>query len=300
MNYRVLKANLILFTAALVWGTTFVAQRVGMDHVGPLTYTAVRFTLGALFLLPWAWFRRHRRYPGFEGAGGRWLPLWAGVLAGTAMCAGINLQQIGLVRTTAGNAGFITGLYVIIVPILGYLWGHRPSLGVWIGAVLGAVGLYLLSVTSEFSLRPGDGWVLACAFAWGGHVWIVAWLSPKMDSYVLAFGQASVCAMLSFIMAAFTEEMSWAALVPAWLPILWGGIMSVGVGFTLQVIGQKNSPAAHAAIILSLEAVVAAVSGWLILGETMSPRGAWGAGLMLAGMLIAQLWTMKTQGPEMA
>jgi drug/metabolite transporter (DMT)-like permease len=300
MNFRVLKANLILFTAALVWGATFVAQRVGMDHVGPLTFTAVRFTLGALFLLPWAWFRRHRRYPGFEGSAGRWLPLWAGALAGTAMCAGINLQQIGLVSTTAGNAGFITGLYVIIVPILGFFLGHRPSLGVWIGAVLGAVGLYLLSVTSEFKLLPGDGWVLACAFAWAGHVWLVAWLSPKMDSYVLAFGQASVCALLSFIIALFTEEMSWAALAPAWLPILWGGLMSVGVGFTLQVIGQKNSPAAHAAIILSLEAVVAAISGWLILGETMGGRGAWGAGLMLSGMLIAQLWSMKKQGPDLA
>jgi drug/metabolite transporter (DMT)-like permease len=292
MNASIIKANLILFGAATVWGTTFVAQRVGMDHVGPITFSAVRFTLGALFLLPFAYYRRHRPYTGFSGRAAKYLPLWAGLLTGLAMSLGINLQQVGLVSTTAGNAGFITGLYVIIVPLAGFIWGYRPSAGVWIGAVLGAVGLYLLSVTRGFHMNPGDGWVLACAFAWAAHVWILGWLSPRMDSYVLAFGQAAVTALISWTIALIFEEISWAAVARVWFPVLWGGLMSVGVGFTMQVIGQKDSPPAHAAIILSLEAVIAAFSGWLILDETMTGRTLAGAGLMLTGMLIAQLWDL--------
>ena len=293
MDAKILKANLILFMAAVVWGSTFVAQRVGMNHVGPFTYTAVRFSLGALFLLPFALMRRKYRPLYLSKAFGPRLPYYGTAAAGLALFTGINLQQIGLVSTTAGNAGFITGLYVIIVPLVGLFWGNRPSTGVWIGAVLGAAGLYLLSVGEGFTLSPGDGWVLACAFAWAGHVWIVGWFSPRMDSYQLACGQAAVCAVLSFLVAWLTEEIVVSAWINAWLPIVWGGIMSVGIGFTLQVIGQKDSPPAHAAIILSLEAVVAAVSGWLILDEAVTARAALGAGLMLTGMLVAQLWALN-------
>ncbi|MEW5725978.1 MAG: DMT family transporter [Thermodesulfobacteriota bacterium] len=294
-SYRILRANTLLFLAAVVWGCTFVAQRAGMDHLGPLGFTGLRFTLGALCLLPLAWLRRRVPPPDFLSAG-KWTWLWGGGLAGVIMFAGINLQQIGLVQTTAGNGGFITGLYVVIVPLMGLLWASRPGLGVWTGAVLGAVGLYLLSVTKGFRLTPGDGWVLACAFVWAIHVWILGWLSPRMDSCVLAFGQAAVCAVLSWIAALLWEEMTWAGVVAAWLPLLWGGFMSVAVGFTLQVMGQKDSPPAHAAIILSLESVVAAVSGRLLLQESMTSRALLGAGLMLAGMLIAQLWAVYRPG----
>lgn len=291
MNLKVLKANALLLTAAVVWGSTFVAQRVGMDNLGPLSYTAIRFTMGAFFLLPLAWRRRggipvNRTEPPSAG-----MVVKASILAGLAMFAGINLQQIGLVHTTAGNAGFITGLYVVIVPLMGLIWGAKPGAGVWIGVAMGASGMYLLSVTEDFSLTQGDGWVLACAFAWAVHVWIVSWLSPKMDTCVLACGQATVCGGLSWLAALIMgETITVQAASAAWLPLLWGGIMSVGVGFTLQVAGQKDSPAFHAAIILSMEAVVAAISGWLILDETMTVRAAIGAGLMLTGMLIAQLW----------
>lgn len=290
-NIRVLRANALLFLAAIVWGSTFVAQRVGMDHLGPLGYTGIRFSLGALALAPAAWARRNVQPPDFLGAPWKKMWLWGALLAGSAMFMGINLQQIGLVYTTAGNAGFITGLYVIIVPIMGLFWKSKPDAGVWIGAVMGSAGLYLLSVTESFNLAPGDGWVLACAFAWALHVWIIGWLSPKMDSCVLACGQASVCAALSLTAALLTgETITINAMTEAWLPILWGGIMSVAIGFTLQVMGQKDSPPAHAAIILSLEAVVAAVTGWLILNEAMTSRTVTGAALMLGGMLTAQLW----------
>lgn len=294
MNTRILKANLILFMAATVWGATFVAQRVGMDNLGPFSFSGIRFTLGALTLLPLAWRQRRLKPAAYEGVHGRFLWIWGSLLAGIAMFFGINLQQMGLVQTTAGNGGFITGLYVVIVPILGLPFGRRPGTGVWIGAILGAVGLYFLSVTKDFSLAPGDGWVLLCAFVWAGHVWIVGYLSPRMVSSVLACGQAAVCAILSLIVAAFsTETITLAAVRGAAIPILWGGFMSVAVGFTFQVVGQKDSPPAHAAIILSMEAVVAMFSGWLVLNEPLTARSLLGAGLMLGGMLIAQLWAIK-------
>ncbi|MFH1138591.1 MAG: DMT family transporter [Pseudomonadota bacterium] len=293
MNTRVIRANILLFTAAVVWGTTFVAQRVGMDHLGPLSYTASRFTLGALVLLPLAWMRRGQKPPAVFGPPRPFTPVIGGLSAGLVMFAGINLQQVGLVETTAGNAGFITGLYVVFTPLLGLLGGIRPGGGVWLGGTLGAVGLYLLSVTDQFTLRPGDGWVLACAFCWAGHAWILGWFSPRMDSFVLAFGQTFVCAVLSWTAALFLEPLSLSAMLAGWIPIAYGGIMSAGVGFTLQVMGQKDSPPAHAVIILQLEAVVAAVSGWLILDESMSARAGLGALLMLAGMLTAQLWPFK-------
>ncbi|MEW6263927.1 MAG: DMT family transporter [Thermodesulfobacteriota bacterium] len=293
MNLQVLKANLLLFTAAVVWGGTFVAQRAGMDNLGPLAYTGVRFLLGSLFLFPLAWLRRHQRPPDFLAAG-RNFKIRGGILAGLIMFIGINLQQIGLVQTTAGKAGFITGLYVILVPLLGLALGRRPGAGVWLGVTLAASGLYLLSVTEAFTLAPGDGWVLVCALVWAVHVWIIGWLSPKMDAFVLAFGQAFVCALLSLAAAGLAgEAVTLAAIEKEAGPLAWGGIMSVAFGFTLQVMGQKESPPAHAAVIMSLESVFAAVSGWIILAETMSPRGLGGAGLMLAGALIAQLWPRR-------
>ncbi len=290
MNLPILKANALLFVAALVWGTTFVAQRVGMDHMGPFLFSGIRFALGAIILAPLALRAHNCSAPSSLSTSIKWLPLWGSALAGVLMCAGINLQQVGLVYTTAGKAAFITGLYVIIVPVLGLLFRQRPGLGLWVGAPLGVVGLFLLSVDEAFALGTGDGWVLACAFVWAFHMLLLGWLSPQLNSFVLAFGQSAVCAVLSLLVALFFEEISFSRLYSGVLPLLYGGIMSVGVGFTLQIIAQKDSPPAHAAIILQLEAVVGAASGWIMLGETMEGRQMSGALLMLAGMLVAQLW----------
>lgn len=292
MNVKVLRANVLLFLAALVWGATFVAQRAGMNDLGPFGYTGIRFTLGALLLAPLAWWRRHDPPPDLVWATGRkWRSYFGALLAGVAMFIGINLQQAGLVYTTAGKAGFITGLYVVMVPLLGLMWGRRTNLGIWLGVIMGTIGLYLLSVTEKFTLAPGDGLVLACAVVWAAHVWIVGWLSPKMDACFLACGQASVCAVLSLVTVVFTgETISLQAMKSAIIPILWGGALSVALGFTLQIMGQQDSPPAHAAIILALESVFAALAGWTILGEALPFRGIIGAGLMLTGTLVAQLW----------
>ncbi|MBN1140246.1 MAG: DMT family transporter [Deltaproteobacteria bacterium] len=291
MKNRILRANLLLLVVALIWGSTFVAQRLGTLHVGPFTFNAVRFFLGAAALFPLAWRTWKQHPPQSVGAAAPLPPLlWGSALAGLMLFAGINLQQIGLISTTAANAGFITGLYVVMVPMIGLLFGLRCGPGVWAGALLGVGGLYLMSVTEGFKLAPGDLWILAGAFAWAGHVLVIGWLSPKIRSFFLAFGQTLVCALLSLGVALAMEEIDAAGILAAAMPLLFSGIVTTGVAFTLQVIAQKDSPPAHAALIMQLETVFAALSGWLLLGETMTSRGLLGAALILTGMLIAQFW----------
>ena len=269
-----------------------MVQRTAMDHLGPFTYSGIRFLIGSLFLLPLALYRvRNKRPSEWQRKQiGRWLPLWGSLLVGTLVFFGINLQQIGLVSSTAGKGGFITGLYVIIVPVIGIFLGQRVNAGVWIGAPLAVIGLYLLSVTESFSFAPGDAWILACAFVWAVQVVTVGWLSPRIDSIVLAVGQSFVCAFLSLIVALCIEQIKIAAILNAGFDLIYGGVVSVGLGFTFQIVGQKYSQATHAAIIMQLEAVFAAVSGWLFLGEVLSNRAFAGAMLMLTGMLVAQLF----------
>ena len=296
MDTRILKANAILFLAAVLFGSVFVAQRIAVEYLDPFSYTGIRFALGAFCLAPIAWYRS-RKWAGRACShkeetrakfSSRWQPVWASLVSGGFMCLTINLQQIGLVHTTAGKAGFITGLYIIIVPLLRLFWGKRPGLGLWAGASLGATGLYFMSMNESFSLAPGDGWVLACAFAAAAHVIVIGWLSPRMDSFVLAFGQTLVTALVSMALAFFLEDISLDAIKQVSGAIAYGGVVSAGIAFTLQVIGQKNAPPTHAAVILSFESVMAAVSGWIVLNEDMGPRSMFGAFLMLSGMLVAQ------------
>jgi drug/metabolite transporter (DMT)-like permease len=288
---RTLKSDALLMLTATIWGFAFVAQRVGMDYVGPFTFNGVRFALGSLSLIPLVLLKR--RQPSAPAAlvppAGRKTVLWGGALAGVALFMGASLQQVGLVYTTAGNAGFITGLYVVIVPLLGLFWKQRPDLGTWVGAVLAAVGLYLLSVTAAFRIAYGDLLVLVGAFFWALHVLIIGWLSPRIESVLLACIQFAVCSALSLITAAALETTTPAAVMAAALPILYGGLLSVGVAYTLQVVAQRDARPAHAAIILSLESVFAALGGWLLLGEVLSGRALLGCSLMLAGMLLSQL-----------
>jgi len=291
---EVLANDALLLLTAGIWGFAFVAQRAGMEHVGPFTYTAVRFVLGALALLPLVLARRRAALR--EAAAGvvmaappRIHPLMAGLLAGAVLTGGALLQQAGLVTTTAGKAGFVTGLYVVLVPLAGLLWGQRAGWSRWVGAVLAAGGLYLLSVTGRFTIERGDLLVLLGALFWTGHVLLLGWLSPRTDAVALACVQFAVCAALSGAVLPFVEHPSLGALHAAALPILYGGLLSVGVAFTLQVVAQRRAPPAHAAILLSLETVFAALGGWWLLGERLGARGLAGCALMFAGMLCAQL-----------
>lgn len=287
---KALKAEFLLCVAAMIWGSAFVAQRLGMAHVGPFTYNGTRFLLGSLSLLPLLLIHKPANFS--VQSNNRWL-IWMGcVLAGLLLFAGASLQQVGIVYTTAGKAGFITGLYVVLVPILGLLWGQRTPWATWVGIALAVIGLYLLTVTEDLTLAKGDGLVLIGAFFWAGHVLVIGWLSGKhVEPIVLAWFQFMVCAVLSLIVAFVMEPISLAGLESAALPILYGGVLSVGVAYTLQVVAQRDAPPAHAAIILSLETVFAVLAGWVMLQETLSNRALIGCGLMFAGMLSSQLGT---------
>ncbi len=291
MENKTLQADLLLLLTAAIWGFAFVAQRVGMDYVGPFTYNAVRFALGSLSLLPLIWFfgrQRRREQPALPKADGRTL-LVGGCLAGLLLFAGSSLQQVGLVYTTAGNAGFITGLYVVMVPLFGLLFRQRPAVGTWIGAILAVIGLYFLSVTESLTISKGDFLVLLSAFFWAAHVLLIGWLSPRVNSLKLASAQFAICAVLSFLVALNLEVISLAGIWQGLIPILYGGLFSVGVAYTLQVVAQRHAHPAHSAIILSLEGVFAAIGGWLILGEILGGRGLLGCALMLGGMILSEL-----------
>ncbi len=284
------KADGLLLLAAVIWGSAFVAQRVGMTHMGPLMFNGIRFALGTLLLLPWA---LRAAPPGQRAAArtglGRATAIWGGVLAGGVLFIAATLQQVGLIFTTAGKAGFITGLYVIIVPLLGLMWGHRPRWGSWTGACLATAGLYLLSVTASFDMAPGDLWVLAGALFWAVHVLVLSWLSPRTNALRLACTQYAVCACLSLAAGVASEPLTWEGTLGAAIPLLYGGLLSVGVAYTLQIVAQRHAPPAHAAIILSLEAAFAALAGWVVLDELLSARDFAGCVLMLAGMIVAHL-----------
>lgn len=291
MKARVLKSDALLLTAAIIWGFAFVAQRVGMSHVGPFTFNAVRFALGTAALVPFLIIRRRgktKRVPRGPLGAGKELLLASGLLGG-ALFAGASLQQMGIVHTTAGKAGFITGLYVVIVPLLGLLWRRRPGLGAWSGAILATIGLYLLSVTERLEISPGDSLVLGSALFFAIHVLVIDWLSSKMDPIRIAFYQFAACSVLSFVAALTLESMAVQGIFAAALPILYAGVLSVGVAYTLQVLAQREAPPGHAAIILSLEAVFAALGGGVMLGERLTSRGLFGCGLMLAGALVSKL-----------
>ncbi len=287
------RSDLILLVAAVIWGFAFVAQRIGMNYVGPFTYNGVRFTMGTLILLPFLFAKASKSGPllKISHPADRRKIMIGSLMTGLLLFGGVALQQLGLQQTSAGKAGFITGLYVVFVPIVGLLFGQRSHLTMWIGAVLSVAGLYLLSMTSGFSLAPGDKLVLYCAIVFTFHVLFIAWLSPLMDSFLLAVIQFSICAILNLMVAFSTESVTAGSIMQAWLPIAYGGILSVGVAYTLQVIAQKTAHPTHASIILSLEAVFAVAGGWLILHEQLTQRMIFGCMLMLGGMIVVQVRT---------
>lgn len=295
---RTLRSDGLLLLTAAIWGFAFVAQRVGMDHIGPFAFNGIRFLLGAASLAPVIWWL---------GRGGAvrdsdprvlW---WGGLLAGVFLFLGASLQQVGLVYTTAGKAGFITGLYIIIVPIIGLAFGQKTGGHTWFGGLLALVGLYLLSINEDFSLAYGDLLELIGALFWAAHLLVIGWLSPRCDALKLSCVQFVACGLASLAVAGVFEDNSLVGVQDAWLALAYAGLMSVGVAYTLQVVAQREAPASHAAIILSLEAVFAVIGGVWLLGEEMGLRGLIGCALMLAGMLLSQrIGLRRTPAPAAA
>ena len=282
---------MLLLLAAVIWGSGFVAQRRGMEHVGPMTFNSVRFALGFCVLLPAIWIRRTTRNKTAQGGQNPRLRLYVlgGCAAGSVLFVAAALQQIGLIYTTAGKAGFITGLYVVFVPILGLFLRRSVARTTWLAVGLAVVGLYLLSVTGSFEVNRGDWFICVCALFWAVHVLVIGHLAPRTEPLRLAAVQFAICSLLSLVAALLTEEISLNRTLAARWAILYSGVFSVGMAFSLQVIAQREAPPTHAAILLSLEAVFAAVAGGLILGETLDERQMVGCVLLLTGGLVSQM-----------
>ncbi len=283
------RANFLLLITSIIWGFAFVAQRVGMDYIGPFLFNGIRFGLGGFSLLPFIYFNRKRKDKSIIEKSTNYSKLFIyGGIAGLFIFAGSTFQQFGLIYTTAGKAGFITGLYVVIVPIIGLFLGKSTNRNTWIGASLAIFGLYLLSVKTGLKIEKGDLLVFAGAFFWASHVQIID-MSGKFNSLEISVIQFFLCSILSLIFAFIFETINFQSIINAYIPIAYAGFFSVGIAYTFQVIAQKNAHPSNAAIILSLESVFAVIGGWLMLGELLSLRGMIGTGLMLLGMIISQL-----------
>ena len=279
----------MLWLTAAIWGFAFVAQRAGMAYVGPFTYNGIRFALGGLSLVPVLLWQRNAAW---KEAAERKRLLKGGLLAGTALFAAASFQQVGMVWTSAGKAGFITGLYVILVPVIGIGLGQMIKRSTWAGAVLAAAGLFLLTVNEQLSMVTGDLLVLISAVFWALHVQLINRLVVGLCPLALSATQFIVCSIASLAVAGFTESIRLQGILDAAVPLLYGGLMSVGVAYTLQVFAQRHIHPAHASIILSCETVFAALGGWIVLHETMSYHGLAGCLLMFLGM-----WVVHREGP---
>lgn len=291
---RQLRANALLLLTAIIWGFSFVAQVVGGAHVDAFSFNGTRFALGALSLLPLIWFLDSRRESdrGERSTAGRdaWrAALVPGLIAGAALFVAAWLQQAGMEQTTAGNGGFITGLYMVVVPLLGLALGHKTTWNTWLGIVLAVAGLYLLCVKGGFTMSRGDLLLLVGTLFWALHILLIDRFSPRLDPLRLSVVQFFACALDNTVAALALQPHPFGGLGQAVGPILYGGLMSVGVAYTLQVVAQRDAKPSHAAMLLSLESLFAAVGGALLLHEVMSWRGYLGCALMMAGILLSQL-----------
>ena len=282
-----LRGSLCLLLAAFIWGITFVAQLAGMDNIGPFTYGFARYVVGvmAIFVI-WYGFRGKRRDAKEHG---EYYSGWkAGMGAGVIMFVASAFQQCALQYTTAGKTAFITCLYIIFVPIISVVIGKILKLENWIGALAALVGLYCLSIKGDFDLNYGDVLAFICSIFWSLHIMYIDRFADKKDNIDISASQLVVCAVLNGVAAFAMESVVWQHIVDAWFPIVFAGVMSSGIAFTLQIVGQKYAEPAHAAIIMSLESVFGAVGGWFVLNEQMSHIEVFGCMMMLMGMLITQ------------
>jgi len=286
MRLSILRADLLLLVAAIIWGTGFVAQRLGSEHLTAFAFTGIRFTLGTLLLVPLLAVARWPTH--VDRATSRRATLRGGALAGVVMLLAACVQQHGLGATTASNGAFITSLYVVFVPFLGLIARHRIGWPVWLGVALAGAGLVLLGVNRDFTVNAGDPWVLACAVLWAVHVAVVGAFSRDAEPIRLSLIQLAITGVCALAIAAARGEVTTEAVDAAKWAVLYGAALPVAVAFTLQVIAQKNAPPTHTALILSLESVFGMASGIVFLGERPDLQKYAGAALMLAGVVVSQ------------
>ena len=293
------RGNLYLLLAAFIWGTTFTAQSVGMDRLGPFAYMAARFFLGgAALAFVWRLRRDKRRQ---ERGAGIYFPGWrSGAVAGLIMFVGASLQQVGMQYTTVGKAAFLTCLYLIFVPLAGVFLRHRLDAAHGAGVLLAIAGLYFLCLKDSLTLTHGDAIVLLSAVFWTLHILFVDRFAPHVDIVEMSLAQVLMTFALSLGAALWREVWVWSDVFGAWSSIVYAGLLSTGLGFTLQIVGQKYAAPASAAILMSLEAVFGALGGWVILGETLSSRELFGCVLMMAGMMVIQVYGLVVRRDTVA
>lgn len=299
-----LKNSLLLLLAAVIWGIAFVAQSVGMDYVGGFTFNAVRSLIGSAVLVPLilvlgqknsdssATAETASSHPSTNTVSNvqkRKDLIIGGISCGICLCLASNFQQFGIKYTTVGKAGFITACYIVIVPIIGLFLGKKCSKFIWAAVVMALIGLYLLCITDGFSIGKGDLLVLVCAFLFSIHILVIDHFSPKVDGVKLSCIQFLTCGILSGIPALLFEHPEFSAIRKAWMPILYAGVMSCGVAYTLQIIGQKNMNPTVASLILSLESCISVLAGWVLLGQQLSTKEIFGCVIMFAAIILAQL-----------
>lgn len=281
------KYELLLLLVSMIWGSAFVAQQIGMEQgLGPMTFNGLRFTLGCLVLTPVILWRKKNSIISDTEAG---LPYKACLSAGLILFVGSAFQQIGLQYTSTANSGFITGFYILFVPLMGMFYGHKVPNSFWAAVLVCLVGFYLLSVTGDFAVSKGDWLTLLCAVMWACQILVIDHAAGRGDPVQIACLQFAVCAVLSALCGLLFEHTTWSQIQAASGAIAYAGLMSVGIAYTLQVVCQKRCPPAPAAIIMSLEAVFAALAGYLVLNQTLTARALVGCFLILLGVLIAQL-----------
>ena len=288
-----LKNSLILLLTAAIWGVAFVAQSVGMDYVGGFTFNSVRSIIGAIVLLPVIYLLNRQKAPVIqtpeEKKTSRRVLLYGGISCGICLCLASNFQQFGIKYTTVGKAGFITACYIVIVPIIGLFLKKKCSPFIWAAVVMALIGLYLLCITDGFSIGKGDFLVMVCAVLFSVHILVIDYFSPKVDGVKMSCIQFFVCGVLSAIPALLFENPQISSILAAWQPILYAGVMSCGIAYTLQIVGQKNMNPTVASLILSLESCISVLAGWLLLGQSMSLREIIGCIIMFGAIILAQL-----------
>ena len=288
-----IKNIFFLFLTATIWGTTFVAQSAGMDHIGPFTFNGIRSIVGCLALLPFIpYFAKQYKIDkpsSQKNSDEKKLLLQGGLFCGIALFFGSNLQQIGIMYTTVGKAGFITALYIVIVPLLGIFLRRKIGILVWVGVIFGVLGLYFLCIKESMIFEKEDIFLLLSAFAFAIHILIADHYSKRVDCVKMSCLQLLVCGILSLIVMSFTEAPTWANIWSAKYYILYAGVLSCGIAYTLQIVGQRTVKPAVASLIMSLEAVVAVIAGFIFLHEILSARELFGCLLMFAGIVFAQI-----------
>lgn len=295
------KNALILILTAFIWGTAFVAQSVGMDYLGPFTFNGVRSIVGGIALLPCIWFLQavnggsHDKEADRERTGanaaesGRKDLVLGGAACGLLLFGASSLQQIGIQYTTAGKAGFITAFYIVIVPVLGIFLHKKIGWKVWLAVAVALAGLYFLCITERFTIGKGDILIFLCALIFSVHILVIDYFSPKVDGVKMSCIQFFVCGIVSLPFMFLLETPRIGAMVEGWMPLLYAGVLSCGVAYTLQIIGQKNVNPAVASLILSLESCFSVLAGWAVLGERLSMRESIGCILMFIAIILAQL-----------